>query len=252
MTMSTLPRKALISLTSFNGEIFPHEGKTGVFVVEALHPFEVLTAAGFEVDFASETGTYGFDEFSLIPEFLAGSDRAIYDNAAHPFMVKMASEVKKASDLDASEYGMFFASAGHAALYDYPTATALQAVATDVWGRGGVVAAVCHGPAILPGVCDTKTGKSVVDGKTVTGFTVEAEQLLGILDKLNSDGVRLIPDLVVEAGADYSSPMQGLDDYSITSGRLVTGTNPASARSAAQRAVMAFANLGEQYPWLHR
>ena len=252
MATSSLPRKALISVSSFNGPIFPGGAKTGVFVTEALHPFEVLTAAGFEVDFASETGTYGFDEFSLIPEFLAGSDRAVFENPAHPFMIKMNSEVKKAADLNASDYNLFFASAGHSALYDYPNATGLQAVATDVWSRGGIVAAVCHGPAILPGVCDVSTGKSIADGKTVTGFTVQGEQLLGILDQLNSDGVRMVPDLVADAGADYSSPMGAMDDYSITSGRLVTGTNPASAHSTAERAVMAFASLGEQYPWLRR
>ena len=68
----TLPRKALISVSSFQGAIFPDGSKTGVFFTEALHPFEVLTAAGFEVDFASETGSFGFDEFSLNATLLGG------------------------------------------------------------------------------------------------------------------------------------------------------------------------------------
>jgi putative intracellular protease/amidase len=58
----TLPRKALISISSFNGAIYPNGQKTGLFFTEALHPFEVLTQAGFEVDLASETGTYGLDD----------------------------------------------------------------------------------------------------------------------------------------------------------------------------------------------
>ena len=74
----TLPRKALLSVSSFQGAIFPEGSKTGVFFTEALHPFEVLTAAGFEVDFASETGSFGFDEFSLTPPFLAGGDKAVH------------------------------------------------------------------------------------------------------------------------------------------------------------------------------
>ncbi len=45
-----LPRKAIISTSSFNGAIYPGGGKTGLFFIEALHPFEVFTAAGFEVD----------------------------------------------------------------------------------------------------------------------------------------------------------------------------------------------------------
>ena len=57
MTKS-LPRKALIAVSSFNGAIYPGGHKTGVFFVEALHPYDVLTAAGFEVVLASDTGTW--------------------------------------------------------------------------------------------------------------------------------------------------------------------------------------------------
>jgi D-lactate dehydratase len=64
-----VPRKALISISSFNGAIYPTGGKTGLFFTEALHPFEVLTEAGFEVDLASETGTFGFDDVSLTDHF---------------------------------------------------------------------------------------------------------------------------------------------------------------------------------------
>ena len=40
------------------------------------------------------------------------------------------------------QYGIFFASAGHAALIDYPHASGLQKIATDIWVQGGVVSAV--------------------------------------------------------------------------------------------------------------
>jgi len=244
MFSKNLPRKALIALSSFNGAIFPDGSKTGVFFTEALHPFEVLTAAGFEVDFASETGTYAFDDFSLLSPFLAGSDKAVYENPKHPFIVKMTSQVKNASDLKKEEYSLFFASAGHAALYDYPSARGLQAAAEDVWNRGGIVAAVCHGPVLLPSVMDANTGKSIIEGRTVTGFTVEGEMLLGVIDRLKSDKVVMVPEAVSKAEAEDSSPMLAFDDYSITAGRLITGTNPASARSTAERSVRAFANLG--------
>ena len=175
----TLPRKALISISSFSGAIYPGGLKTGLFYTEALHPFEVLTDAGFEVDLASETGTCGIDEVSLMLQFLSGSDKAAFGDPKHPFNVKLHSRLKKASELKSEEYGLFFASAGHAALYDYPTAKDLQAVAADIWDRGGIVGTVCHGPAILPGIIDPKTGKSIIEGKTVTGFTLEGECFWG-------------------------------------------------------------------------
>jgi putative intracellular protease/amidase len=239
----SLPRRALVSISSFNGAIYPGGQKTGLFYTEALHPFEVLTQAGFEVDLASETGKFGLDEVSLTDPFLSGSDKAVFKNQNHPFNVKLNSQLKRGPELRREEYGLFFASAGHSALYDYPTAKGLQTIAADVWDRGGVVGAVCHGPVIMPGVIDSKTGRSIIEGKTVTGFTIEGELIFRILDKLRADKVLPVVEAVTKVGAFYSSAMGAFDDYSITSGRVVTGTNPASARSAAERAVKVFASL---------
>jgi D-lactate dehydratase len=113
----------------------------------------------------------------------------------------------------------------------------LQAIAADIWERGGIVGTVGHGPAILPGIIDSKTGKSIIHGKTVTGFTIEGELTFRILDKLRADGVVPIVEAVTAAGAFYSGPAGAFDDYSITSGRVVTGTNPVSGRSATERGV---------------
>ena len=240
-----LPLKALITITSYHGVIYPDGTKTGLFFTEALHPFEVLTQAGFEVDLATETGTFGLDDLSLTSQFLAGDDKSVFENPKHPFNVKLNSQLKKASDLNKEDYGLFFASAGHAALYDYPTARRLQTVAGDVWDRGGIVAAVCHGPVILPGVIDSKTGKSIIEENTVTGFTIEGEVVLNVFEKLRSDKVLMVVEAVSKAGANYSSPMHPFDDYSITAGRVITGANPASARSTAERAAKAFNDLQE-------
>jgi len=78
----------------------------------------------------------------------------------------------------------------------------------------------------------------------ITGFTIEGEVIFRILDKLRSDNVVPIVEAVTKVGAHYSSSMSAFDDYSVTSGRVVTGTNPASARSAAERAATAFDTAG--------
>ena len=65
--------------------IYPGGRKTGVFLTEALHPYEVFVAVGFEVGLASETGTFGFDFNSLTPPFLSGSDQAVYNNPTGEF-----------------------------------------------------------------------------------------------------------------------------------------------------------------------
>jgi D-lactate dehydratase len=55
-------------------------------------------------------------------------------------------------------------------------------------------------------------------------------------------------EAVSKVGADHSSPMGPFDDYSITAGRVTTGTNPASARSAAERAVKVFERVEKAAP----
>jgi putative intracellular protease/amidase len=77
---ATIPRKALIAISSYYGVIYPDGTKTGLFFTEALHPFEVLTQAGFEVELATETGTYGLDDLSLTDQFLAGDDKAVFED----------------------------------------------------------------------------------------------------------------------------------------------------------------------------
>src|ERR1700684_441588 len=59
-------------------------------------------------------------------------------------------------------------------------------------------------PAIMPGIIDSKTGKSIIHGKTVTGFTIEGELIFRILDKLRADGVVPVVEAVTAAGAFYS------------------------------------------------
>ena len=68
----------------------------------------------------------------------------------------------------------------------------------------------------------------------MTGFTVEGEVVLKVLDKLTSDGVALVVDAVTKAAADYSSPMHPFDDYSMRGvGSSPEPTRPVRAASTA-------------------
>jgi hypothetical protein len=51
-------------------------------------------------------------------QFATAEDQAVYKNPDHPFMVKLQTQLTKASDVRKEEYGLFFASAGHSSLYD--------------------------------------------------------------------------------------------------------------------------------------
>jgi putative intracellular protease/amidase len=62
---SQLPRKAIIAITSHSASFYPDGRKNGAFYTEVAHPYQALTKAGFEVELASETGTFAIDAYSL-------------------------------------------------------------------------------------------------------------------------------------------------------------------------------------------
>jgi putative intracellular protease/amidase len=161
----------------------------------------------------------------------------------HAFSVLLKSSVRKASELDASNYGMFFASAGFASVYDYPNARTLQKIAEDVWAHGGVVAAVCHGGAIFLGIRDAASGKSIIAGIKVTGFSTEGDRMASVLAKVHEDGVKTTEESAVEAGVEYVAPPEPFGPFSVSSERIITGANPASAHITAANAIEAFENL---------
>lgn len=108
----SLPRRALIAITSANASLFEgNDHITGVFIGEALHPYNVLKAAGFDVDIASETGTWTQDWLSLQPGFLSDEERAQYDDKQSEFRSEM-EKCRKAEDLAGIEVRPGFSGLG--------------------------------------------------------------------------------------------------------------------------------------------
>ncbi|KAL5592503.1 hypothetical protein FOBRF1_013529 [Fusarium oxysporum] len=219
------PRRALISITSASATLFDSKEITGLFTSEALHPFKVFRAAGFEQ-----------------PDFLNGDDLAIWNNPGSEFRKKL-DNMHRASELDGSKYGLFYASAGHAALIDYPTATSFQKIAEQVWASGGVLSSVCHGPAIFANLLDITTNQPLIKGKKITGFTTEAENTMKIMGELRSWNSEMVEEVAARLGATYKRAPGIWDDFHVVDGRLVTGQNPASAESTAKAAVTVFETL---------
>lgn len=236
------PHKALIAITSAHAPLYPEGKETGLFITEALHPFNVFKDVGFDVDLVSETGTYQPDWLSQQKDWLSDKDRATWDDHSSEFRSKL-DNLLKPSDINPDNYGLFFASAGHASLIDYPNAKGLQAIASKMYSDGAIISAVCHGGAIFPGVLDKETGKPIIANRKVTGFTTRGEVEHGVLDTIKSWKKPTIEDAAASCGATYISPAGPWDAFTITDGRIVTGANPASAHVTAEAAVKAFQSL---------
>lgn len=230
--------KVLLAITCYNGPFYAEatHNKTGLYATEAIHPFEYFRSQGLEVDFVSETGTFGYDEHSLAPEALTGDDLNVYQNAHSEYNISLKN-IKKASDVDPSQYKIFFAAGGHGTLYDFPTADGLHKLAQEIWSKQGVIAAVCHGPVIFDNLYDTATGRPLIEGKKVTGFTDNGETAVGVTPILKANNLATVREIVEKNGGTYDVPSGDWVDYAVADGRLVSGVNPMSATTTAAKAV---------------
>ncbi|KAA8917061.1 hypothetical protein TRICI_000733 [Trichomonascus ciferrii] len=240
MSSTKLPKKVLLAVTGVEEELGPM-GKVGLFYCEATHPFEAFTKAGYEIDFVSESGTYHIDSHSLEKPFFGEAEEKIYNDPEHKFNRKLKA-IKKASEVNAEDYGVFFAAGGHGALFDFYDAPNLQKIISSIYNRGGVIAAVCHGPCILFGARDEQ-GASIVKGKNVTGFTQDGEKQMGVWEAMADKGLPSIEKKAILTGANYIPPPSDWEDFVQVDGRIVTGVNPSSATSTAQSAVKVFDGL---------
>lgn len=208
--------RVLIALTS-HSQLGDTGRSTGFYASEAAEPWSVFTKAGFDVDLVSVAGgkppVDGVDETDADQQqFFAEAD---------------LENTPTAAELNPADYDAIFYAGGHGAMWDFPGDKALASLAVGIYEKGGVVAAVCHGPA---GLIDLRLtdGSYLVDGKNVAGFTNAEENAVGLTEVVPY----LLADALTAHGAIHH-PAADFTDQVITDGRLVTGQNPASARSTA-------------------
>ncbi|GAA4946143.1 type 1 glutamine amidotransferase domain-containing protein [Actinoplanes utahensis] len=116
-------------------------------------------------------------------------------------------------------------------MWDFPSDAGLTAFARELYERGGVVAAVCHGPAALVGLT-LSDGTPLVAGRRVAAFTDAEENAVGLTEVVPF----LLQSRLEELGARHSGAADW-QPHVVTDGRLVTGQNPASSAGVAEAVV---------------
>jgi putative intracellular protease/amidase len=214
--MSATSNKVLFVLTS-------HDRKgnkpSGFFLSEATHPYRVLVDAGYQVDFASPKG----GKAPLDPDSLDLEDATNASFWNDPKLRGAVEHTKPATEVRADDYAGIFFAGGHGAMWDLPDDAALAAVTASIYEAGGIVGAVCHGPAALVNV-KRPNGEYLVKDLYVSAFTNDEEREVG-LDRVVPF---MLADRLVERGAHHDAGPNWKIKVCV-SGRLVTGQNPASA-----------------------
>jgi putative intracellular protease/amidase len=202
---------------------------TGFYVNEAAHPWKVLTEAGYEVDLASVKGGVPPQDGRDTDD--AGQNEFLND----PRIAAQLANTSTVADYNPADYDAVLYVGGHGTVFDFPGNKALAEFSAKVYENGGVVAAVCHGPA---GLLDIKLsdGTPLVAGKNVASFTNEEEAAVGLTDVVPV----LLESALIELGAIHH-PAPNFTENVVVDGRLVTGQNPASAISLAEAIVKALA-----------
>lgn len=214
--MTITSNKVLFVLTSHD-----HKGNkpSGFFLSEVSHPYAVLTQAGYAIDFVSPKG----GKAPVDPDSLDLQDGANASFWNDPKLRGLTENTKRPADVRAEDYAAIYFAGGHAAMWDLPDDPALAALTAAIYERGGIVGAVCHGPAGLVNV-KLSNGDYLIKDMFVAAFTNDEEREVG-LD-------RVVPfklaDRLKERGAHHEAGPNWHINV-CTSGRLVTGQNPASA-----------------------
>ncbi|MCG9554405.1 type 1 glutamine amidotransferase domain-containing protein [Vibrio sp. Isolate31] len=212
-------KKILIPVTN-HATLGETDEANGTYAPELTHALKEILAAGFEYDITSINGgkapLYGTDieGDTVNAEILANDDFQNRINNTIPV-----------SQINADSYDAIFYPGGFGLLSDLASNDQFASIAAKHYEDGGVVAAVCHGPAaLLPIVLSN--GETLLSSKSVTGFTREEEIDFGTIND--------IPFLLEESlarGAARFNKVQPWQELVIADERVITGQNPTSAHA---------------------
>jgi putative intracellular protease/amidase len=196
---------------------------TGYNLAEVTHPLEKLKAAGIAVEFASIKGGNapldGMEDMKdpVIARFWADND----------FRHAIANTMR-IDDVNPSRYSAIFFAGGHGTMWDFPDSAAAQKAIREIDAAGGIVSAVCHGPAALVNA-KRADGSLLVAGKRLAAFTDGEEEEV--------QSTHVVPFLLAttlnQRGAHHQNAANWADNV-IVDGRLITGQNPQSAASLGE------------------
>ncbi len=204
---------------------------TGVWLGEVTHFVEAVTKAGHEVDYVSPKGGYvPIDPASL--KAADDTDWKWYHNDT--FKQRALADTLKPTDVNPADYAAIYYVGGHGAMWDFKNNNELKQLAESIYANGGYVTGVCHGVVGLVNLVDPSSGRRIIEGKKVTGFSTMEERLNGTKKQMPY----LAQDALSECGAKYKSK-RPMKSHVRVDGRVITGQNPPSAKKVGEQLVAA-------------
>ncbi len=189
----------------------------GCYFPEMVHPYYVLSDKGVTIDFTTpaENGPaiVGTDfKDPLLVKFLSA-----------PVLMERVLSAPMPDTIDADQYDAIFYTGGHGGMFDFPDDKSLIEIAERIYAKGGLVTAMCHGPA---GLLNLKRpdGDYIVKNIKTTGYSLTEEVFYDTL----LDIPFVLGEELTKRGSEYSD--YGLSQgFVVTDGQVITGQNPMSS-----------------------
>ena len=212
-------KKILIPVTN-HATLGTTDQANGTYSPELTHALHVLLEAGFDYDIASIKGGEG----PLYGTDIEG------DNVNNDLLnnQNLQSKIKNTilvSSVNIEDYDAVFYPGGFGLLTDLASNKDFAALSAKHYENGGIIAAVCHGPAALLPIT-LSNGESLLSNKSVTAFTREEEIDFGTINDIPF----LLEESLARSAARYSK-VQPWGEFVIEDGRIITGQNPTSAHA---------------------
>jgi putative intracellular protease/amidase len=222
LMLSAQAERVLIVVTN-HATIEVNDQPTGYYFSEVSHPWKVFTAAGYQVDFASPAGGFA----PMDPKSFDLEDPVNLEFWHTLDAVEGLVHTLPLGEIEPNRYAAIFFAGGHGTMWDFPNSPVIRESITGIYEAGGVVGAVCHGPAALIGV--EIDGQPLVQGKRIAAFTNQEEAAVDLTETMPF----LLETELRELGADIQPAPDFAKNVAVDQ-RLVTGQNPASATEAAK------------------
>lgn len=201
--------------------------KTGYFLREVTYPYKAVSEAGYAIDFVSPNG--GAAPMDPISDDMEDDvNKAFTDDQS---IMDSLQKTMSPGEVDPGNFIAIFYAGGHGTMWDFPDSERLAQIAVDIYQHGGVIGAICHGPAGLVNM-KLKDGTYLVAGKRVASFTDEEEHAV----ELENVVPFLLASKLQERGAIHTKA-DNFKPHVEIDGRLVTGQNPPSAKDMGEALV---------------
>ena len=226
-----MPTNRILIIVTNVGEYERVGFRTGLWLGELTHFWDIAETAGFQMDIASPAGGYvNIDPESLAANVLKdGNTDKRYEDRTY---MNRLLDTPKVESARADDYDALYMTGGHGVCFDFPNSPALARLTATMFEAGKVVSAVCHGPA---GLLEVKlsSGEYLIAGQNVTGFSWNEEVKVGREQAVPYN----LEEELQKRGAKYGKAWMAFSAHVVEDGLLITGQNPASAAGVGEAVV---------------